>query len=46
MYDVEIFDTKDRLVYKKVWDIMEDGNHFYKSLWMFNKGVLSNGKFP
>ena len=46
MYDVEITDTKDRLVYKKVWDVMEDGNHFYKSLWMFNKGVLSNGKFP
>lgn len=46
MYDVEIFDTKDRLVYKKVWDIMEHGNHFYKSLWMFNKGVLSQGKLP
>lgn len=46
MYDVEIYDTKDKLVYKKVWDIMEHGNHFYKSLWMFNKGILSNGKFP
>lgn len=46
MYDVEITDSKDRLVYKKVWDVMEHGNHFYKSLWMFNKEVLSNGKFP
>jgi FkbM family methyltransferase len=46
MFDVEIYDTKDKLVYKKVWDIMEHGNHFYKSLWMFNKGILSNGKFP
>ena len=25
---------------------MEHGNHFYKSLWMYNKSVLSNGKFP
>lgn len=46
MFDVEITDSKDRLVYKKVWDIMEHGNHFYKSLWMFNKNLLSNGKFP
>ena len=30
MYDVEITDSKDRLVYKKVWDIMEHGNYFYK----------------
>ena len=32
MYNVEIYDSKDKLVYKKVWDVMEDGNHFYKSL--------------
>ena len=46
MFDVEICDNKDRLVYKKVWDIMEHGNHFYKSLWIYNKEVLSSGKFP
>lgn len=46
MFDVEITDSKDRLVYKKVWDVMEHGNHFYKSLWMYNKGVISRGKFP
>ena len=46
MFDVEITDSKDRLIYKKTWDIMEHGNHFYKSLWMFNKSLLSKGKFP
>ena len=46
MFDVEISDSKDRIVYIKRWDVMEHGNHFYKSLWMYNKSILSNGKFP
>ena len=46
MFDVEICDSKDRIVYTKVWDVMENGNHFYKSLWMYNKSILSNGRFP
>lgn len=46
MFDVEICDSKDKLIYKKIWDIMENGNHFYKSLWMYNKSVLSSGRFP
>ena len=46
MYDVVITDNKNNTVYTKKWDIMEHGNHFYKSLWMYNKNILSNGKFP
>jgi FkbM family methyltransferase len=46
MFDVEITDSNDRIVYVKRWDVMEHGNHFYKSLWMYNKSVLSRGKFP
>ena len=46
MFDVEICDSKDRIVYVKKWDVMEHGNHFYKSLWLYNKNVISNGKFP
>lgn len=46
MFDVEVVDSKDRLIYKKVWDVMEHGNHFYKSLWLYNKGLISRGKFP
>ena len=46
MFDVEISDSKDNIVYIKRWDVMEHGNHFYKSLWMYNKSVLSSGNFP
>jgi FkbM family methyltransferase len=46
MFDVEITDSNGRIVYVKTWDIMEHGNHFYKSLWMYNKGLLSKGIFP
>ena len=46
MFDVEIYDSKDRMVYCKRWDVMEHGNHFYKSLWMYNKSILSSGRFP
>jgi FkbM family methyltransferase len=46
MFDVEITDSNGRIVYVKTWDVMEHGNHFYKSLWMYNKGLLSKGIFP
>ena len=46
MFDVEVVDSRDRLIYKKVWDVMEHGNHFYKSLWLYNKSLISRGKFP
>jgi len=46
MFDVEVCDSMDMLVYKKEWDIMEHGNHFYKSLWVFNKSIIASGKFP
>ena len=46
MYDVVITDNKNNIVYTKKWDIMEHGNHFYKSLWLYNKSIISNGKFP
>jgi FkbM family methyltransferase len=46
MYDVQILDSYNRLVYLKKWDVFEHGNHFYKSLWMYNKKLLSQGKLP
>jgi FkbM family methyltransferase len=46
MFDVELRDSKNNIVYTKKWDIMEHGNHFYKSLWLYNKSLISNGKFP
>jgi FkbM family methyltransferase len=46
MYDVVIMDSKGNTIYTKRWDIMEHGNHFYKSLWLYNKSILSKGNFP
>mgnify|MGYP003347293580 FL=1 len=46
MFDVEVIDNKNTIIYTKKWDTMEHGNHFYKSLWLYNKMILSNGKFP
>ena len=46
MFNVEITDNKNNIVYVKRWDVMEHGNHFYKSLWMYNKNILSSGKLP
>jgi FkbM family methyltransferase len=46
MFDVEILDSRGVVVYTKKWDVMEHGNHFYKSMWLYNKSLLSDGKFP
>jgi FkbM family methyltransferase len=46
MFDVEITDSKSKVIYTKRWDVMEHGNHFYKSLWLYNKSIISNGKIP
>ena len=46
MYDTEITDSKNQIIHIKKWDIMDHGNYFYKSLWLYNKKILSNGKLP
>lgn len=46
MYDVEITDNKGFPIYTKRWDVMEHGTYFYKSLWIYCKGLISNGKLP
>ena len=46
MFDVQVTDNKGTILYTKNWDVMEHGNHFYKSLWLYNKKVLSDGKLP
>jgi FkbM family methyltransferase len=46
MFDVEIIDSQEKIIYEKKWDVMEHGNYFYKSLWLYNKNLISMGKFP
>lgn len=46
MYDVEITDNKGFPIYTKRWDVIEHGTYFYKSLWVYCRGLISNGKLP
>jgi len=46
MFDVEILDSNGTPIYYKRWDIMEQGSDFYKSLWLYCKGIISEGKIP
>jgi len=46
MYDVEITDNKEVPIYIKRWDIIEHGSYFYKAIWVYCKGLISNGKLP
>lgn len=46
MFDVEILDSLGYVIYKKTWDIVEHGNYFYKALFLYNKKLISQGKFP
>jgi hypothetical protein len=46
MFDVEILDSKGVPIYYKRWDVMEHGTDFYKSLWIYCKKLISDGKIP
>ena len=46
MFDVVLTDRNNTVIYRKEWDIFEHGNYFYKSLWLYNKKIISQGKFP
>ena len=46
IFDVVIFDSLGNEVLKKTWDIFENGNDLYKSFWLYNKNLISQGKTP
>lgn len=46
MNDVEILDSRGNIILNKKWNLFECGNSFYKSLWMYNKKLISDGIFP
>ena len=46
MFDVVIIDSRGNQIYRKEWDVFEHGNDFYKSLWLYNKKLNSDGIFP
>lgn len=54
MIDVEVKTKYERIVYKKEWDVINDGSFIYKKLWLYcvtnenNKGLIvgtHNGEF-
>ena len=46
IYDVVILDNQDKFVTKYYWDILQHGSIFYKSLWLYCKGLINSGKKP
>jgi FkbM family methyltransferase len=46
IYDVVILDNQDKFVTKYYWDILQHGSIFYKSLWLYCKGLINSGKNP
>ncbi len=44
--DVVIKDAQDNFVYRYYWNVMEHGTIFYKSLWLYCKGMINSGKVP
>lgn len=46
IYDVVILDNQNKFVTKYHWDIFQHGSIFYKSLWLYCKGLINSGKTP
>jgi len=46
IYDVIILDNQDKFITKYYWDILQHGSIFYKSLWLYCKGLINSGKKP
>lgn len=46
MKNVTIHDAQGNLVKKHVWDVFEHGSIFYRSLWLYCKKILNEGRQP
>lgn len=44
--DVVVYDAKGNFIYHYYWDILIHGSIFYKSLWLYCKGLINNGIKP
>ena len=44
--DVVVKDAQGNFVYQYYWDILKHGSIFYKSLWLYCKGLINSGKRP
>lgn len=44
--DVVVYDAKGNYIYRYYWDVMKHGSIFYKSMWLYCKGLINRGIKP
>ena len=44
--DVVVYDAKGNYIYRYYWDVMKHGSIFYKSMWLYCKGLINQGIKP
>lgn len=46
MKNVTIHDAQGNMVKSYMWDVFDNGSVFYKSLWLYCKGLINRGNTP
>ena len=46
IYDVIVLDAQNNFVTKYHWDVFQHGSMFYKSIWLYCRGLINSGKKP
>ena len=44
--DVVVKDAQGNFIYQYYWDVLEHGSIFYKSLWLYCKSIINEGRKP
>ena len=44
--DVLVYDAQNKLVLRYRWDVIDHGSTFHKSLWLFCKSIINQGRTP
>jgi len=44
--DVVVKDAQGNFVYQYYWDVLKHGSIFYKSLWLYCKSIINQGRKP
>ena len=44
--DVVVYDAKGNFIYQYYWDVLVHGSIFYKSMWLYCKGLINKGIKP
>ena len=41
IYDVIVYDVNKNFITQHYWDVLQNGSFFYKSLWLYCRGLLN-----